>query len=198
MTGQLGRTAFSLRLARGAGLLGLVLALFGCEAVQEDRTIEFSAEADSVGFQHGEQGVFVADKAGGGLKKVFQPGADVLATSTPLWSPQGRRLIFTTARSADGDATALTRTQAQVRGLLPGGSDPNPAGEVFFELPVVYTCWLRDEAEDEPPVKLFDAKCDHVGYVAANLAVRWHPEGRSGCSTSTKCRAAGTPCSHMT
>ena len=26
-------------------------------------------------------------------------------------------------------------------------------------MPVVYTCWLRDEAKGEPPVKLFDAKC---------------------------------------
>ena len=130
-----------------------------------------------MGFQHGEQGVFVADKAGGGLKKVFQPGADVLATSTPLWSPQGRLLIFTTARAADGDASALIQAQAQVRGLIPGGADPNPAGDLFIEVPVVYTCWLRDETKDEPPVKLFDAKCDHVGYVAANLAVRWHPQG---------------------
>ena len=56
-------------------------------------------------------------------------------------------------------------------------SDPNPAGELFFKAPIVYTCWLRDEAKGEPPVKLFDAKCDHVGYVAANLAVRWHPQG---------------------
>ena len=134
-------------------------------------------EADSVGFQHGDQGVFVADKDGGGLKKVFQPGADVLATSTPLWSPKGRRLVFTTARAADGDAAAMARSQAQLQGLMRGGPDPDPAGELFTQVPVVYTCWLRDEANGEPPVKLFDAKCDHVGYVAANLAVRWHPQG---------------------
>ena len=71
----------------------------------------------------------------------------------------------------------LAQTQAQLRGLLRGGPDPDPAGELFTEVPVVYTCWLRDEATGEPPVKLFDAKCDHVGYVAANLAVRWHPQG---------------------
>ncbi len=73
----------------GLVALLLVVVLAGCEGVREDRTIEFSADAGSVGFQHGEQGVFVADKDGGGLKKVFQPGADVLATSTPLWSPAG-------------------------------------------------------------------------------------------------------------
>ena len=176
MTGHPGRIASALRPTPGVGLLGLVLALVGCEAVREDRTIEFSADASSVGFQHGEQGVFVADR-GGGLKKVFQPGAEVLATSTPLWSPQGRRLIFTTACAADGDAAASARAQAQVRGLLRGGPDPDPAGDLFIEMPVVYTCWLRDEAQGDPPVKLFDAHCDHVGYVAANLAVRWHPHG---------------------
>ena len=77
------------RLPLDTCFLGLVAVFAGCEAVREDRTIEFSAGAESVGFQHGEQGVFVADKNGGGLKKVFQPGDDVLATSTPLWSPKG-------------------------------------------------------------------------------------------------------------
>lgn len=158
-------------------LLGLLLVLAGCEGVQEDRTIEFSAQGESVGFQHGDQGLFVADKDGKGLTKVFQPGADVLATSTPLWSPQGRRLIFTTARAAEGDAAVAAQSHAQLRSLMAGGSEPNPAGDVFTQMPVVYTCWLRDEEAGEAPVKLFDAKCDHVGYVAANLAVRWHPRG---------------------
>ena len=158
-------------------MLVLCVALAGCEGVREDRTIEFSPQADAVGFQHGDQGVFVADKGGGGLKKVFQPGADVLATSTPLWSPKGRKLVFTTARAAEGDPAALAQAQAQVQSLLRGGSEPDPAGDVFVQVPVVYTCWLRDEESGEPPTKLFDAHCDHVGYVAANLAVRWHPQG---------------------
>ncbi len=177
MAAHLCRSASWLQRARVVGMLGLVLVLAGCEPVREDRTIEFSAQAESVGFQHGDQGVFVADKVGGGLKKVFQPGADVLATSTPLWSPKGKRLVFTTATAADGDAAAVARSQAQLRGLLRGGSEPDPTGELFTQEPVVFTCWLRDEAEGEPPVKLFEAKCDHVGYVAANLAVRWHPQG---------------------
>jgi WD40-like Beta Propeller Repeat len=176
MARHLDRTASSRCLAPGVGLFGLVLSLVGCEPVREDRTIEFSPAAESVGFQHGQQGVFVADKDGGGLKRVFQPGADVLATSTPLWSPKGKQLVFTTANSADGDAATAARTQAQLRRLLPSGAEPDPAGQLFIEVPVVYTCWLRDEASGEPPVKLFDAKCDHVGYVAANLAVRWHPQ----------------------
>ncbi len=177
MTGHYRATVAALRLALGASLLGSLSGLAGCEGVREDRTIEFSAGAESVGFQHGEQGVFVADKNGGGLKKVFQPGSDVLAISTPLWSPSGRRLIFTTARTDGADPAASNRELAQLRGLLRGTSEPDPAGDTFFQMPVVYTCWLRDEAMGEPPVKLFEAKCDHAGYVAANLAVRWHPAG---------------------
>ncbi len=169
------RMTAAVRVALRLGLLSVGLAVAGCDAVREDRTIEFSADAGSVGFQHGDQGVFVADKDGGGLKKVFEPGADVLATSTPLWSPKGRRLVFTTARAADGDATA--GEQLPARGLLRGGPDADPAGDLFVQVPVVYTCWLRDEAAGEQPVKRFEAKCDHVGYVAANLAVRWHPQG---------------------
>ncbi len=177
MAAHRGRVASRLAGMRALGLMGFFLILAGCEAVREDRTIEFSADAGSVGFQHGEQGVFIADKDGGGLKKVYQPGADVLATSTPLWSPTARRLIFTTARAVDGDAAASRQLQAQFRGVLGSGADPDPAGELFFEVPVIYTCWLKDEADGQPPVKLFEARCDHVGYVAANLAVRWHPRG---------------------
>ncbi len=178
MTGHHARTVALFRLALGSSLLGLVAVLAGCDGgVREDRTIEFSAGAESVGFQHGEQGVYVAEKNGVALKKVFQPGSDVLATSTPLWSPKKRQMIFTTARADGGDPAAANRAQAQLRGLLRGTSDPDPAGDLFFQMPIVYTCWLRDEEKGEAPVKLFDATCDHVGYVAANLAVRWHPNG---------------------
>ena len=41
------------------------------------------------------------------------------------------------------------RSQAQLRGILSGGADPNPAGELFIQVPVIYTCWLRDEASGE-------------------------------------------------
>jgi hypothetical protein len=112
--------------------------------------------------------VFVADKDGGGHKKIFQPDADVLAVSTPLWAPDGKRLIFTTARDPNGPH------------VQPPVGDPDPAGDVHLQRPVVYTCWLRNEEKGgvaPEPVKLFEAACDHVGYVAANLAVRWHPAG---------------------
>jgi hypothetical protein len=171
------------RLALGPGLglvvLSLCFAVAGCDAVQEDRTIEFSSDAGSVGFQHGDQGVYVAGKDGGGLTKVFEPGPDVLATSTPLWAPKGagRRLIFASARATVPDQAAAARAQAPLRAMVRGGPDPDPAGDLFAHVPVTYTCWMRDEAAGGPPVKLFEAKCDHAGYVAANLAVRWHPRG---------------------
>ena len=178
MTGHHARTVAFFRPALGSSLLGLVAALAGCDGgVREDRTIEFSAGAESVGFQHGEQGVFVADKNGGVLKKVFQPDSDVLATSTPLWSPKERKLIFTTARADSADPAASNRAQVQLQGMLRGTSDPDPAGDLFIQMPVVYTCWLRDEEKGGAPAKLFDAKCDHAGYIAANLAIRWHPRG---------------------
>jgi hypothetical protein len=150
------------------GSLGL--ASGGCAPVRENRAITWSAEGGAVGFQHADRGVFVADKQGGALKRVYQPGADVIATGAPLWSPTGRRLIFTTARAAGREP--LGRGGAPWRGL-----EPDPAGRLFDRVPVVYTCWLRGEAEDDPPVELFEARCDHAGYVAANLAVRWHPRG---------------------
>jgi hypothetical protein len=149
------------------GLLSAVLVL-GCQPVREDRTITWAPEGNGVGFQHGREGLFVADKDGGQLRNIFKPAADVLATSTPLWAPDGKRLIFTTAR-ARGGATVEFRFPFQ---------DPN--GNTFTQVPVTYTCWLRPEEKDghaADPVPLFEADCDHVGYVAANLAVRWHPAG---------------------
>src|SRR5262249_31620187 len=95
-----------------------------------------------------------------------QPGPDVIASSPPLWSPTDRRLIFTTAREAKAGASR------------PVASAGNPEGDLFVERPVVYTCWLRDEPRNGQPAEpkaIFEAACDHPGYVAAGLAVRWHP-----------------------
>ena len=79
------------------------LILAGCgQPVREDRSINWSREGESVGFQHGQEGIFVADKDGGKLTKIFQPGENIVATSTPLWSSVGRKAIFTTARAAQG------------------------------------------------------------------------------------------------
>src|SRR5215469_2515192 len=150
----------------------ITAASTACQPVREDRTVTWSAQGDSVGFQHGDEGVFVADREGRGLARVYQPGPDVVATSTPLWSPTDGRLIFTTARDPQ---------QKQVP-TIPRLTQGDAAGDTFAQMPVIYTCWLREEAKDpagQPtePRPLFEAACDHVGYVAANLAVRWHPSG---------------------
>src|SRR5690242_2988637 len=80
----------------------LALSLFGCSAaVREDRTITFAPDGKQVAFQHGRDGIYVAETEGAEPTKIFQPDADVVATSAPLWSPTDRRLIFTTARPAD-------------------------------------------------------------------------------------------------
>jgi hypothetical protein len=148
-------------------LLGFVLALSGC-GTRENRTITFSTDGRRVAFQHGREGVFVADKDGRGLTKIFTPGKDVIAVGTPLWAPNDRRLIFTTARAPDG-----------VAAVVPASAD-DPAGRVFVRQPAVYTCWLRDEPQGDnspEPRPLFSAALDDVGHVTGGLAVRWHPKG---------------------
>lgn len=153
------RTLSALRCA----LFALTL-LAGCQPVREDRRINFTADGKDVAFQHGQEGVFVADSKGEGLKKIFQPDEDTLAVSSPLYGPTDRRLIFTTAKGLqDGGQTAV--------------NPRDPGGALYAHRPVVYTCWLRSAGDDAQPGPLFTAECDHVGYVAANLAVRWHPKG---------------------
>jgi hypothetical protein len=151
--------------------LVLTCLCVGCgEPVREDRTITFSAAGKDVGFQHGDEGVFVAKNDGGQLEKVFDPDLFVLATSTPLWSPTGGQMIFTAARDPQGQPRPTARSFWELA----------PEGTVHWQRPVVYTCYLRDETTGKEPgaaQELFQAACDHVGYVAANLAVRWHPKG---------------------
>src|SRR5262245_62488965 len=93
-------------LRRWCAPLGCALSLFSVllsacnQHVREDRTIPWASDGKTVGFQHGKDGIFVADREGGMLRKIFQPGDDVLATSAPQWAPDGKRAIFTTARAA--------------------------------------------------------------------------------------------------
>lgn len=158
----------SVRVLMGTALS--LLAFIGCgPGVRQDRTIAWSPEGKHVGFQH-DEGVFVAGEDGQELRKIFQPAPDVIATSPPLWSPQGGRLIFTTARDPN-----------QPAGQNPAPPfAPNPEGDRYHQRPVVYTCWLWEKPSDgqtSQPTPLFEANCGHPGYVAANLAVRWHPKG---------------------
>src|SRR5262249_42653232 len=129
-------------------LMGVFMTA-GCgQPVREDRTINWSPQGQGVGFQHGQEGVFVADKNGRGLKKIFQPGPEVLAVSTPLWAADGKQLIFTTVRDV-GDVRVNSPRPQQA-----------PDGAVHEQRPVIYSCWLCDEPkpDEEPvPVQLFDA-----------------------------------------
>jgi hypothetical protein len=149
-------------------LLFVLCGLTGCQPVHEDRSINWSHDGRGVGFQHGKEGVFVADPENGKLTKIFEPDAGILATSTPLWSPSGRRAIFTTARSPGGEPGAT----------VSAGLANRPEGNLHFQQAILYTCWMYEGTsggQAGKPTELFTARCDHVGYVAANLAVRWHP-----------------------
>jgi hypothetical protein len=182
------RRSFASRLCN-SGFLLLVYALFaiGCDGVQEDRHIEFSPSGNQVAFQHGNDGIFVADPQTGKLQKVFDPDPSVVAVSTPIWADDESAAIFTTARvdqPADPAAKpanakgGAARSPAQSPSIsAPADWNDLPEGRFFFSQPVVYTCWLVERPANGPlkqPVSLFEARANHSGYVAANLAVRWN------------------------
>lgn len=147
------------------------LLLASCTAhVLEDRTIHFAADGGQVAFQHGRDGLFVAETENAEPTKIFQPDANTIAVSAPMWSPTDKRLIFTTAKSADPREAS--------RDELP--AEPDPEGKLHSGGKALYTCWLRTEPKIGQPlnVPLFTVPVGHPGYVAANLAVRWHPEGQ--------------------
>src|SRR5262249_55644789 len=125
----------------GSALLTLAALLAGCsQAVREDRTITWANDGGSVGFQHGREGIFLADKDGRNLTRIFQPDANVIATSTPLWNPTGKRVIFTTARKIPGQSGASLPSTSR-------GED-DPAGNLHFKQDIAYTCWLYDKNGD--------------------------------------------------
>lgn len=173
MKNQLNASPFRM----SAKLILLALsATSGCGGnVREDRTISFSADGKQLSFQHGQEGIFVADAEGSGAIKIFQPDKNVIATSPPLASPKNGQLIFATAQAIE-DAP-----NGQPGGLPNPLAPVPPAGRIYSPQPVRYTCWLRVESEDEqPPVvkKLFESQCGHAGYVAAGLVLRWHPDAQ--------------------
>jgi hypothetical protein len=95
-----GGFAMSAALRRFSVFSFLVLA--GCgTSVREDRAIPFTTDGQHVAFQHGRDGIFVSETEGAEPTKIFQPDADVIAVSPPLWSPIDKRLIFTTAKPDD-------------------------------------------------------------------------------------------------
>jgi hypothetical protein len=165
-------------------LLPLGFLLLGCDPVVEDRSINVSPSGNQAAFQHGSDGIFVADPRTGEMRKVFDPDPTILAASSPLWSADESRALFTTARaepqpvkSANVAGPAVAAT-AHPSAATPVEWDDAPAGRYFFASPIVYTCWQLERAADgtlKPPVSLFEAHCGHAGYVAGNWAVRRHP-----------------------
>lgn len=152
-------------------LLLVSLCVIGCAGgVRENRTITFAPDGKQIAFQHGRDGVFIADSEDAEPTKIFQPDANVIAVSAPLWNPVDKRLIFTTAELIDKQAKPQGEAEAE----------PDPAGNIYGPAITKYTCWLRGEpGRGKPSVEpIFTALCTHPGYVAANLAVRWHPDGK--------------------
>ena len=152
-------------------LVAATLYVTGCgsgDGVREDRSIHSAADGGALSFQHGDQGVYVS--IDGQLQQVYQPTEDVLATSTPLWVPDSGRMIFTVA-------TAVKNSTNEANAAGPEWDD-SPDGRVMQKRSIRYACRMHEkdaEAGIVPDV-LFEATCDHVGYVSANLAVRWHPD----------------------
>lgn len=176
---------FRLHGLRLAFLVGCALLLAGCSSgVREERTIDYSSDGADVAFQHGDEGVFVASADGATLVKIFD-SAQALAVSSPLWSPIDKRLVFTSLHpnvakgtQAPDDAVSLAERKGE---LVFGNWDENPDGRRFLPGQVQSTCWFREEPTGEVPAEpraLFTARCNHAGYVGANLAVRWHPSGQ--------------------
>jgi hypothetical protein len=140
------------------------LLVLGCQpAVREDRTVTFGPDGGAA-LQHGHNGVFVTDPQTGRPKRIYEPVPGDFAFSPPAWDSAGRRMVFTVARP-------LKDTKLEPMGDAPAD------GRRYAGVPIRYTCWLYDPATPDGPEKLFEASAGHAGYVAAGLAVAWHPDG---------------------
>ena len=127
-----------------AGLLVLAYALLaiGCDGVQEGRHIEFSPSGNQVAFQHGNDGLFVADPQTGKLQKVFDPDPSIVAVSTPIWADDESAAIFTTARveqpakpaakAANAKGPAVPSAAQSTSFSTPADWNDSPEGRIFF------------------------------------------------------------------
>lgn len=147
----------------------MAMCFIGCSqnAVQESRTIHFGSDGTAT-FQHGRAGVFI--DVDGETRTIFEPDETVLATSSPLWSHDKRYVIFTTATAANQKNNAANHAP---------NWNSSPDGRQFLKQAVHFECWLYDtkSADGTKPRVVFESNCGHVGYVAANLAAKWSPDG---------------------
>ncbi|MFK7822217.1 MAG: hypothetical protein AB8G99_26210 [Planctomycetaceae bacterium] len=154
-------------LLRGVVCASVALVLSGCsgDAVVEDRTIQFGSTG-STSFQHGPDGVFI--DIDGESRRIFEADDDVLATSSPRWSPDKKRVLFAVAKRFD-------ENQGQ------GSQNWNdaPDGRVFGRNgDVQYDLYLYEPGDEQAkPQKLFSSSVRHVGYIAADLVAKWLPDG---------------------
>lgn len=158
----------------------------GCDPVPEDRTIEFSGNGGQVAFQHGREGIFISDPQSGNAEKVFDPDPTVIAVARPIWSQDGSRGLFTTAYAMKPEAAPPRAPAANepnnVAGFNRLAEEVPPEGQNFFPQQVSYKCWLLARGlagKFAKPICLFEARCDHAGYVSAGLAVRWDRSGKT-------------------
>src|SRR5262249_22983070 len=140
------------------------------DPVRQDRSLQFSADGRHAAFVDEREGIFVTDTVGGKPVRIARLPPGALAASVPLWAPDDDRLIYALARKADDAPPAAV------------GRD-DPEGATHSAENVVYTVSLRAAprgAGDNPePQELFTATSGHPGYVAANHALRWRPDGRA-------------------
>src|SRR6516165_9732737 len=63
--------------------LAILFCVSGCmnDPVREDRAADWGRDGGTVAFQHDQDGVFVADREGNRLTKIWKPHAFVLVTS---------------------------------------------------------------------------------------------------------------------
>lgn len=150
---------------------GILIMAVGCsqtETVREDRTISTSADG-AIAIGMGPDGILVMPPGDGDADAISIPLPDkqAVGVSKPLWSPDGDKLVFVTAR-LDDDSERPDWEREWIHA---------PGGTISGIQPIRYTCWLcRVEEPGEPPsapVELFHGRLLHLGYVTGNLAVNW-------------------------
>lgn len=150
------------------GVLILVVAVGCSPGAREDRTITFSSDGRSVGFQHGDAGVFLNNIQAGSAEQIYELESGEIVASTPQFSGDDH-IVFAVARPLESDQELTRDTRMW---------DAAPSGRQYFPGATEYKCMYRPKGAGEAE-ELFVARCDHTGYVAANLAIRWHPSGKA-------------------